>query len=100
MKKVVVAEDSDEPIVLGPDGVVKAQVPGTGEVAPAVQQASTVQSLPANYATPSYGTPGYAPAYGGMSSLGAIGAVAGIVGCVLGITLGADDKEPVSQVVF
>ena len=100
MKKVVVAEDSDEPIVLGPDGVVKSQVPGTGEVAPAVQQASTVQSLPANYATPSYGTPGYAPAYGGMSSLGAIGAVAGIVGCVLGITLGADDKEPVSQVVF
>ncbi|MGN0930614.1 MAG: hypothetical protein ACI4NP_02730 [Thermoguttaceae bacterium] len=93
MKKVVVTEDSDEPIVLGPDGVENAQVPGTGDVAPAVQQASTVQTLPVNYATPSYGVRG-------LSSLGAIGAVAGIVGGVLGITLGADDKTPVSQVVF
>lgn len=97
MKKVVVTEDSDEPIILGPDGVENVQVPATGDVASATQQATTVQTLPANYATPSYGM-----SYGtrGLSSLGAIGAVAGIVGGVLGITLGADDKTPVSQVVF
>lgn len=97
MKKVVVTEDSDEPIILGPDGVENVQVPATGDVASATQQATAVQSIPANYATPSYGA-----VYGtrGLSSLGAIGAVAGIVGGVLGITLGADDKKPVSQVVF
>lgn len=97
MKKVVVTEDSEEPIILGPDGIENVQTPVTNDVASATQQATPVQSLPANYATPSYGT-----SYGtrGLSSLGVIGAVAGIVGGVLGITLGADDKKPVSQVVF
>lgn len=95
MKKVVVTEDSEEPIILGPDGIENVQTPVTNDVASATQQATPVQPLPANYATPSYGT-----SYGtrGLSSLGVIGAVAGIVGGVLGITLGADDKKPVSQV--
>lgn len=107
MKRVEVTADSEEPIILGPDGFVNAQVPLAGDITPATQQATTVQPLPANngvthsYYAADYGV-GYGVGYGarGLSSLGAIGAVAGIVGCVLGITLGADDKKPVSNVAF
>ncbi len=107
MKRVKITEDSEEPIVLGPDGVVTSPKYVDGDVALATEQVATVQPLPANYATPNsgapcYGTPCYGtPGYGtsGFSSLGAMGVVAGVVGIVLGVVF-PENKKPVSNIAF